>query len=57
MTILYFSSTVASFIKGSLDTDSLRFNDHFLELVVYYVERSGAEPEKLLRIANYLVGN
>ena len=57
MTILYFSSTVASFIKGSLDTDSPRFNDHFLELVVYNVERSGAEPEKLLRIANYLVGN
>ena len=57
MTILYFSSKVASFIEGSPDIDSPRFNDHFFELVVCEVERSGAEPVKLLRITNYLVGN
>ena len=57
MTILYFSSKVASFIEGSPDIDSPRFNDHFFELVVCEVERSGAVTVKLLRITNYLVGD
>ena len=55
MTILYFSSKVASLTEGSLDTDSPRLNDHFSELVVCKIERLRAEPVKLLRIANYLV--
>ena len=46
MTILYFSSKVASFIEGSPDTDSLRFNDHFFELVVCKIERLRGEPVK-----------
>ena len=57
LTILNFSSKVASFIEGDPDNDSPRFDDHFLELVVCEIERSGAEPVKLMSITNHSVGN
>ena len=53
MTILYFSSKVASLVEGNTYTDSPRLNDHFHELVVCKIERLRAEPVKLMRITNH----
>jgi len=57
LTILYFSSKVASLIEGNTYTDSPRLNDHFHELVVCKMERLRAEPVKWMRITNHSEGN